>query len=90
MGSCVTVGRIAITHKNIPNMISQFTKILGGEGINIADMTNKSKGGYAYTLIDLESAVSKEALDELKSCGRRSQSACCKIKKIPSAETGFF
>ena len=66
MGSCVTVGRIAITHKNIPNMISQFTKILGGEGINIADMTNKSKGGYAYTLIDLESAVSKEALDELK------------------------
>ena len=65
-GSCVTVGRIAITHKNIPNMISQFTKILGGEGINIADMTNKSKGGYAYTLIDLESAVSKEALDELK------------------------
>ena len=66
MGSCVTVGRIAITHKNIPNMISQFTKILGGEGINIADMTNKSKGGYAYTLIDLESAVSKVALDELK------------------------
>ena len=66
MGSCVTVGRIAITHKNIPNMISQFTKILGGESINIADMTNKSKGGYAYTLIDLESAVSKEALDELK------------------------
>ena len=66
MGSCVTVGRIAITHKNIPNMIIQFTKILGGEGINIADMTNKSKGGYAYTLIDLESAVSKEALDELK------------------------
>ena len=66
MGSCVTVGRIAITHKNIPNMISQFTKILGDDGINIADMTNKSKGGYAYTLIDLESAVSKEALDELK------------------------
>ena len=66
MGSCVTVGRIAITHKNIPNMISQFTKILGGEGINIADMTNKSKGGYAYTLIDLESAVSREALDELQ------------------------
>lgn len=67
MGTCVTVGRIAITHKNIPNMISQFTKILGSEGINIADMTNKSKGGYAYTLIDLESAVSREALDELQS-----------------------
>ena len=66
MGTCVAVGRIAICHKNIPNMISQFTKILGAEGLNIADMTNKSKGEYAYTLIDLESAASKEALDELK------------------------
>ena len=67
MGSCVAVGRIGITHKNIPNMISQFTKILGAEGVNIADMTNKSKGEYAYTLIDLESAASKNALDELAS-----------------------
>ena len=66
MGTCVAVGRIAICHKNIPNMISQFTKILGSEGLNIADMTNKSKGEYAYTLIDLESAASKEALDELQ------------------------
>ena len=66
MGTCVAVGRIAICHKNIPNMISQFTKILGAEGLNIADMTNKSKGEYAYTLIDLESAASKEALNELK------------------------
>ena len=67
MGTCVAAGRIAITHKNVPNMISQFTKILGAEGLNIADMTNKSKGEYAYTLIDLESTASKEALDELKS-----------------------
>ena len=66
MGTCVAVGRIAICHKNIPNMISQFTKILGAEGLNIADMTNKSKGEYAYTLIDLESVASREALDELK------------------------
>ena len=65
MGTCVTVGRISITHKNIPNMISQFTKILGEENINIADMTNKSKGEFAYTLIDLESAASKGALDAL-------------------------
>ena len=47
MGTCVAVGRITICHKNIPNMISQFTKILGSEGLNIADMTNKSRGGYA-------------------------------------------
>lgn len=66
MGICVAVGRIAITHKNIPNMISQFTRILGEENINIADMTNKSKGEFAYTLIDLESAASKDALDALQ------------------------
>lgn len=66
MGTCVAVGRIAITHRNIPNMISQVTSILGKEGLNIADMTNKSKGEFAYTLIDLESSASKEALEELK------------------------
>ena len=66
MGVCKAVGRVTICHKNIPNMISQFTKILGSEGLNIADMTNKSRGGYAYTIIDLESAASKEALDELQ------------------------
>lgn len=65
MGICVAVGRISITHRNIPNMISQFTGILGDEGVNIADMTNKSKGEYAYTLIDLESAASRQALDAL-------------------------
>ena len=48
-------------------MISQVTKILGREGLNIADMTNKSKGDYAYTLIDLESAASQEALEALES-----------------------
>ena len=65
MGTCVSVGRVALLHKNIPNMISQVTSILGREGVNIADMTNKSKGEYAYTMIDLESAASAKALDEL-------------------------
>ncbi|MCF0134368.1 MAG: phosphoglycerate dehydrogenase [Blautia sp.] len=67
MGTCVSVGRITITHKNIPNMIGQVTNILGKEGINISDLMNKSKGEYAYTMIDIESAASKEALDELAS-----------------------
>ena len=66
MGTCVAVGRISLAHSNTPNMISQVTKILGSEGLNIADMTNKSKGEFAYTLIDLESAASAKALDELK------------------------
>jgi D-3-phosphoglycerate dehydrogenase len=66
MGICTSVGRIAITHKNIPNMISQVTNVLGREGVNISDMTNKSRDENAYTLLDLESAASKEALDALK------------------------
>lgn len=66
MGTCVAVGRIALTHKNIPNMISQVAQVLGAEGLNIADMTNKSKGEYAYTLIDLESAASRDALNKLQ------------------------
>ena len=59
-------GRISLLHKNVPGMISQVTKVLGAEGVNIADMTNKSKGEYAYTMIDLESAASGKALDELE------------------------
>jgi D-3-phosphoglycerate dehydrogenase len=66
MGTCVAVGRIAITHKNVPNMLSQVTKILGDQGVNIADLTNKSKGEFAYSLLDLESAVTKETQDDLK------------------------
>ena len=66
MGTCVAVGRIAICHKNIPNMISQFTKILGSEGLNIADMTNKSKGDFAYTMIDVSTPISSEVTKALK------------------------
>jgi D-3-phosphoglycerate dehydrogenase len=69
MGTCVSIGRIAITHKNIPNMISQFTKILGSEGLNIADMTNKSKGEYAYTMIDIDSEVPEQVIEDLKQVG---------------------
>lgn len=66
MGVCKGKSRVAITHKNIPNMISQFTKILGVEGRNIADLTNKSRGDYAYTLIDLESELPVSVVEELK------------------------
>lgn len=67
MGTCVSAGRLAITHKNIPNMISQYTKALGDAGINIADLTNKSRGEHAYTLIDLESPATPEVLESLNS-----------------------
>ena len=65
MGICSQAGRVAIFHRNITNMISQFTTVLGNKGINITDMTNKSKGEYAYTMFDLESAVSSDIVEQL-------------------------
>ena len=55
MGVKKTVARVAVLHLNIPNMIGQITGVLAGGGINISDMTNKSRDKYAYTLMDLES-----------------------------------
>ena len=55
LGVKKTVARVAVLHLNIPNMIGQITGVLAGGGINISDMTNKSRDKYAYTLMDLES-----------------------------------
>lgn len=60
MGVCTQAGRIAIFHRNIANMITKFTAIIGDSGINIATMLNKSKGEYAYTLIDIENPVNND------------------------------
>lgn len=64
MGVC-NKPRVAIFHKNVANMISQFTTVLGGAGMNISDMTNKSRGDFAYTLIDLEDTVTDEIVSKL-------------------------
>lgn len=65
-GTCVDEGRLTINHKNIPNMISQFTKVLGDAGVNISNMTNKSKGDLAYTILDVSTPISKEVAKSLK------------------------
>ena len=66
MGICQVAGRIGLLHANIPNMIGQITSILAAEGINIANMTNKSRDKYAYTLLDLENPVKEEAVSHLE------------------------
>lgn len=66
MGRCTAEGRIAINHRNIVNMLSQFTKVLGDAKVNIADLTNKGKENYAYTLIDLESPATEEIVKALE------------------------
>ena len=53
MGVCASEGRVAICHKNVANMITKFTAAFGDLGINIENMMNKSKGEYAYTMLDI-------------------------------------
>ena len=57
--------RITILHRNVPNMIGQFTAILADAGINISDMTNKSKNAYAYTMIDVEKEIPESITEKL-------------------------
>lgn len=65
MGNRGEKTRITILHRNVPNMIGQFTTILAEDGINISDMTNKSKNEYAYTMIDVENEISANITEEL-------------------------
>lgn len=58
--------RLAITHRNIPNMVRQITKEIAEEGANIVDMLNKSRGDYAYTLIDIEKEIPKTVIENIK------------------------
>ena len=66
MGICSKASRITIMHRNIPNTLSQFTTAMAGENINISDLMNRSKGEYAYTMLDLDSVPSPAALEALK------------------------
>lgn len=66
MGICTTQGRITILHKNIPNSLGRFTTALAGENINIAGLMNKSRGAYAYTMLDLDHQPSGTLVEELK------------------------
>ncbi len=66
MGACTSAGRVGILHKNEKGMISQYTTILGDANINIADMTNKSKGDYAYALLDVDAPLTEDVIEKLK------------------------
>ncbi len=66
MGVCTKAGRVAIFHKNIANMITKFAAVFGEKGINISDMTNKSKGEVAYTLLDVEAEPSADIAEALE------------------------
>ena len=69
MGVCKTVSRVAVMHLNVPNMIGQVTGMMASCGINISDMTNKSREMYAYTLMDLDKKPDEETIQKLSGIG---------------------
>lgn len=66
MGICKTASRIAVLHQNVPNMIGQITGALAASGINISDMTNKSRDKHAYTLMDLDAVPDEKVLEQVR------------------------
>lgn len=66
MGVCKMPARVAVLHRNIKGLISKYATVMGDADINISDMTNKSRGDYAYSLLDLESPVTAEVVEALK------------------------
>ncbi|HBZ64571.1 MAG TPA: 3-phosphoglycerate dehydrogenase [Lachnospiraceae bacterium] len=65
-GVCATEGRIAVAHKNVHSMLSQFTTLFANDGINIENMVNKSRGDYAYTIFDICNPSTEKLVNELQ------------------------
>ena len=66
MGLPTKAGRVAILHQNIPNMLTRFTGVFAQDNVNISDMVNRSRGDYAYTMLDLDSPVTDEFVKDLE------------------------
>ena len=66
LGVANKAGRLAICHKNVANMIGTFTSILGNAKVNIDAIANKSRGDFAYTLIDTDSAIPADVVKALE------------------------
>ena len=65
MGVCTKAGRVTIMHKNIPNTLSSFTGAMAKENINISDLMNRSRGEYAYTILDLDHPAPDSVIEAL-------------------------
>jgi D-3-phosphoglycerate dehydrogenase / 2-oxoglutarate reductase len=57
---------LRVANRNVPNMVGQISTCLAAQRINIADLLNKSRGEYAYTLIDADGEVSEELLKKIR------------------------
>lgn len=66
-GVCADAARITVCHKNIPNMITQFTGAFASKGINVSNMVSKSRGDYAYSVFDISSKADDATLSSISS-----------------------
>ena len=66
MGVCQTAGRITILHRNIPNSLGRFTAAIAADNVNIDGLMNKSRGEYAYTMLDFDQHPSEAVVEHLK------------------------
>ena len=66
MGICQAEGRITILHRNIPNSLGRFTSAIAADNVNIDGLMNKSRGEYAYTMLDFDQHPSQEVVEHLK------------------------
>ena len=60
------ISRLCMIHKNVPAMLSKIMGVLSDDNINVENMTNKSKGDYAYTLVDVNTRITDEVAGELR------------------------
>ena len=60
------ISRVCLIHQNIPAMLTRITSILSAEGVNVENLTNKSKKDYAYTMVDLNSRIKDKVAEELR------------------------
>ena len=60
------IARVCLIHKNVPAMLTKITTILSNEGVNVENLTNKSKKDYAYTMVDLNNRIKDSVADELR------------------------
>ena len=60
------ISRVCLIHKNIPAMLTKITTILSDEGVNVENLTNKSKKDYAYTMVDLGTRVDQSVIEDVR------------------------
>ena len=66
-GVCQSACRVTVCHKNIPNMLTRFTGVFAEKGINVSDMVSKSRGDWAYTILDVAEVADDSIANAIKS-----------------------